>query len=275
MSDKIDYLVVGHVTRDVAEDSPTGYTAGGTVTFGGRLAQAMGCKTAVLTSSRPDYDLSEILAGIELKSIPSEHDSIFANIYEGNNRVQMLYEVAEKITIADLPDEWRDAAVVHLGPLTNEVEPAMIHEFPNSLIGITPQGWMRRWGDDCRVWARSFPAEQMLLGKAHATVISEEDLVDDEMLGRYIEWAQILVMTQNYAGCTVFYDGNVHQVPAPKIDLVEPTGAGDIFATAFFVQLHRNGGDPIQAAEFANHVAAHSVTKVTIEEKVNAWRVGA
>ncbi len=271
LTSPIDYLVIGTVTRDIAPEEPTGYKAGGTVTFSGRVAQALGCHTAVLTSARPDYDLTPFMAGIEVSVIPSEEDSIFDNIYQGNNRIQVVHGVSGKIGMPDLPAAWQNPAIVHLGPLTNEVDPEFVNAFPDSLVGITPQGWMRRWGDDGRIYARSFAAEQMILEAATATVISEEDLLDDTMLERYIEWANILVMTQNYAGCTVFFNGGVHQVPAPQIELVEPTGAGDIFAGAFFVQLWRNGGDPIQAAEFANKVAAHSVTKAELSEKVVAW----
>ena len=268
----IDYLVIGHITRDIAPEQPNGYKAGGTVTFSGRLAQALGYQTAVLTSARPDYELSPFMDGIDTHVIPAAEDTIFDNIYQDNNRIQVLHGVAEKITLNDLPPTWQNPAIVHLGPLTNEVDPQFVHAFPDSLIGLTPQGWMRRWGDDGRVYARSFPAEKMLLQNATATVISEEDLLDDDMLGRYIAWSDILVMTQNYAGCTVFANGRTHQVAAPQIDLVEPTGAGDIFAAAFFVQLHRNHGDPIQAAEFANHVAAHSVTTPHLSDKVTAWQ---
>ena len=267
--EEIGYLVVGTVTRDKVEN---GYKPGGTVTFSGRLADALGFNTAVLTSAREDYDLHEIMAGLTVRNVPAAQDSIFSNIYDGNNRVQILHARSNDIMASDVPEAWYDAEIVHLGPLTNEVDPNMIDLFPNSLVGITPQGWMRRWGDDGRIYARSFPAEEMLLRKADATVISEEDLLDDDMLDRYIKWANILVVTQNFAGCTVYFNGESHQVPAPKITLVEPTGAGDIFAAAFFVGLHRSDNNPIRAAEFANHVAAQSVTKADLAEKVNAWR---
>lgn len=266
---QIEYLVVGHVTRDKVDGN---YVPGGTVTYSGQLAKALGCHTAVLTSAREDYDLRSIFEGLEVCKIPSEHDAVFSNIYDGNNRIQLLHSKASNIMDADVPKAWLDAKIVHLGPLTNEVDPNMINLFPNSLIGITPQGWMRRWSEDGRVYATAFPAEEMLLKKAAATVISEEDLLDDAMRRRYIKWANILVVTQNFAGCTVYADGKQHQVPAPQISLVEPTGAGDIFAAAFFVGLHRSSHDPVRAAEFANHVAAHSVTKANLVAKVNAWR---
>lgn len=265
----IDYLVIGHVTRDL---TPDGDTPGGTVTFSGRLAHALGCRTAVLTSARPDYELGEIYEGLELVVIPAEEDTIFENLYEDNRRTQWLRGRAADLRPEHIPDSWRQADIVHLGPLTNEIDPAVIDQFPNSLIGLTPQGWMRRWDDEGRVYATPFPAEEYLLTRADAVVISEEDLLDEAMLSRYIAWSNLLVMTQNYAGCSVFENGRRIHVAAPEIDLVEPTGAGDIFATAFFVQFRRNGGNPIAAAEFANRVAAHSVTQTALEDKVNAWQ---
>jgi sugar/nucleoside kinase (ribokinase family) len=242
------------------------------VTYSGRLAHALGCRTAVITSARADYDLTDILIGMMVEVVPAAADSIFDNIYQGNNRIQILSQRASDIGPADVPESWRNPAIVHLGPLTNEIDPAVIDLFSNSLIGVTPQGWMRRWDESGRVYATPFEAEKEILGKATATVISEEDLLDDAMLGRFIALSNILVMTRNFAGCTVFYDGQQRDVPAPQIKLVEPTGAGDIFAAAFFVELWRNGGDPLQAAEFANGVAAYSVTTANLNDKVCAWQ---
>lgn len=266
---EIDYLVIGHVTSDRV---PGGYTPGGTVTYGGRLAQILGARTAVVTSARPDYDLSEFMAGMAVHVIPADANSDFENIYQGNERIQILRSRAAEITAADIPPAWRSPAIVHLGPLTNEIDPDIVDIFPDSLICITPQGWMRRWDDSGRVYAQPFAAAEAVFARAAAVVISEEDLLDDGMLERYINWSDILVMTQNYAGCTVFFDGGQFVIPAPQIELVEPTGAGDIFAAAFFVHLWRSGGDPLAAAQFANHVAAHSVTTANLEDKVSAWK---
>jgi sugar/nucleoside kinase (ribokinase family) len=42
---------------------------------------------------------------------------------------------------------------------------------------------------------------------------------------------------------------------------VDATGAGDIFAAAFFARLHQTR-DPWEAARFATNLASHSVTRV-------------
>ena len=148
-TDHIEYLVVGHVTRDKVEG---GLKPGGTVTYSGQVARALGYRTGVLTSAREDYDLRQVMEGLVVRKIPAAEDAVFSNIYDGNNRIQILHNRANDIMAADVPEAWMTADIVHLGPLTNEVDPNMIDLFPNSLIGLTPQGWMRRWGDDGRLY---------------------------------------------------------------------------------------------------------------------------
>lgn len=245
---------------------------GGTVSYSGRVAQALGCQTAVLTSCEPDYEGLAELADLKVKVIPSAHTSTFENIYEGDGRIQMLYTVADKISMTHLPAAWEDPAIVHFGPLTNEVDPAMIDQFPHSLIGLTPQGWMRRWTADGRVYAREWPDAEKYLPLADAVILSEEDLLDDEMLPRYRRLSKLLILTENVRGCTVFFGDEVRQIPAPGVTLVEPTGAGDIFAAAFLTRYAQNGRNPWQAAEFANFVAAHSVTQVGLDHKIKLIR---
>ena len=48
---------------------------------------------------------------------------------------------------------------------------------------------------------------------------------------------------------------------APEIDEVDATGAGDIFAAAFFVRYLRTR-DPWEATRFATLLASHSVARV-------------
>jgi sugar/nucleoside kinase (ribokinase family) len=53
--------------------------------------------------------------------------------------------------------------------------------------------------------------------------------------------------------------GAWRQIPAPNVEEVDATGAGDIFAAAFFIQLSQSR-NPWEAAAFANDIAAQSVT---------------
>ena len=262
---KHDYLVIGHITQDV---TPTGNLVGGTVSYSGRVARALGCQTAVLTSCQPDYAGLSQVSDLTVEVIPSANTSTFENIYTENGRTQMLYTPAEPIQVEHLPVGWESATVVHLAPVANEVDPAFMQRFPNSIIGLTPQGWLRRWAEDGRVYAREWPEAEQFLPLADVIILSEEDLLNDEMLPRYRQAARLLILTESMKGCTVFAGDKVQQIPAPQVTQVEPTGAGDIFAAAFLTRYAHNKRNPWRAAEFANHVAAQSVTQVGLDAKI-------
>jgi sugar/nucleoside kinase (ribokinase family) len=266
---KMDYLVIGHISRDV---TPAGNMVGGTVSYSGRTAQALGCQTAVLTSCQPDYEGLAQLNALTVEVIPSAHTTTFENIYGANGRTQMLYTPAGPIQVQHLPVDWVNTAVVHLAPVANEVDPALMHQFPHSLIGLTPQGWLRRWTADGRVYARDWPEAEQYLPLADVVILSEEDLLDEAMLPRYRQLSRLLILTENVRGCTVFAGKEVRQIPAPAVTQVEPTGAGDIFAAAFLIRFAQNGRNPWQAAEFANQIAAQSVTQVGLDAKINLIR---
>jgi sugar/nucleoside kinase (ribokinase family) len=51
---------------------------------------------------------------------------------------------------------------------------------------------------------------------------------------------------------------------APKVKVVEATGAGDVFAASFFIRLYQTR-DPWEAARFAVRMSAISVTRVGLE----------
>ncbi len=266
---KLDYLVIGHVTRDV---TPTGNLVGGTAAYAGRVAQALGCHTAVLTRCQPDYEGLHDLADLAVEVVPSAHTTTFENSYGPDGRTQRIDTVADAIGPEHVPVDWTETAVVHLAPVANEVDPAIMTRFPNSLIGLTPQGWLRRWADDHRVYARDWPAAEQYLPLADVVIVSEEDWLDEAMLPRYRQLTRLLIMTENARGCTVFAGDEVRQIPAPQVTQVEPTGAGDIFAAAFLTRYAGNGRNPWQAAEFANLVAAQSVTQVGLDAKVSFIR---
>jgi len=265
--EQIDYLVIGHISCDI---TPSGWLVGGTAAYSGRTAQALGCRTAVLTSTAVDFDGVEQLPGLMIRQVAAEATTTFENVYTPAGRQQTIHALAERLTAEHVPAEWQRAKVVQLAPIANEVAPEMIHLFSNSIVGLTPQGWLRRWDENGRVYAREWPAASAILPLAAAVILSQEDLLDDAMLEQYRQWARLLVLTEGARGCTIFYGDDVRQIPAFPVAEVEPTGAGDIFAAAFLFRLHQTAGNPWEAARFANYAAAQSVTQVGLAAKVQS-----
>ncbi|HET89845.1 MAG TPA: ribokinase [Chloroflexi bacterium] len=252
-----DYLIVGHVTRDLVEGT---FAIGGTVSYAARTARALGCRVGVVTSAGPDLDLGHILDGIEVFCLPAAATTTFENVYTEAGRRQVLHSVAEPLTSEVVPAHWQ-AALVHLGPVAQECAPELVYGWGDGFVGVTPQGWMRRWNPAGCVRGGPWEHADRVLSRADAVVLSAEDLDGDgKLLARYADQARLLVVTQGERGCTLYVRGQAHHVPAPKVHQVDPTGAGDVFAAAFFVSLYRCG-DPTEAARFANCIAAGSVTR--------------
>ena len=254
-----DFLVIGHVTKDLQED---GYTIGGTVTFASLTARNLGQQTAVVTSASPDLSFNPLYRGIEVLRLPSPVTSTFENLYSTNGtRTQYLRAVADPIKAEDIPPAWREARIVLLGPLTNELEGDIAKVFPHSLIGVTPQGWMRRWDGDGRVFAKTWEGAAEVLNYARVVVFSENDIQKDEnVIQAYARMAEILVVTHGPGGATVYHRGKARHLPAFETTEIDPTGAGDVFAAAYLIELERSG-DPYAAAHFANCVASFTVEK--------------
>jgi sugar/nucleoside kinase (ribokinase family) len=92
-------------------------------------------------------------------------------------------------------------------------------------------------------------------------VLSLEDVGHNwSLIDAYAQQTELLVVTQGWLGGVLFQSGRSSSFPAPTVQEVDPTGAGDIFATCFFTQVAA-GYAPDVAARFASCVAAHSISR--------------
>jgi sugar/nucleoside kinase (ribokinase family) len=146
--------------------------------------------------------------------------------------------------------------------MANEVDEDVISFFStSSLIGITPQGWMRTPLPDKRVGYQPWQPSEMMIKRADAVIISDEDVQKDEsVILNYAQLFRLLVVTEGFNGARVYWHGDVRHFSAPKMNVLDPTGAGDIFAAVFLIRL-KASGDPWQAAETAVRLASLSVTR--------------
>lgn len=270
-ADPVDILLIGHVTRDLVSADPDGpYRLGGTVSFAAITALRLGRQPTIITRAAADTDLSELPAAVDLRVLPSATTSTFANIYTPLGRVQYLYTPAAHIVAADIPVALRRPRAVLLGPLTNEIHPDVAAIFdPKALVAAVPQGWMRRWQADGRVYHQAWESADAILPHLGVLVLSLEDIDHDlRRLDPFFQHIALIVVTEYRDGSTIYQrqpDGQIREtkIPPRPANEVDPTGAGDIFATAFLIRLQETG-DPLQAARFANVTASFGVEHVGV-----------
>lgn len=252
------YVLVGHVTKDLHENG--NFSIGGTVTYATAVVKKLGWRPIVITAAGPDFEPIPFLADVRWHVLPSPVTTTFRNVYdEHGHRHQTVGPIANLIRPAKIPAAWQQAQLVHLCPLTQELEPDIASAFGNTRLVATPQGWLRQWDDLGRVSLGRWNGVDQLLPKLHTTVISIEDIEHDWSIAR--EWARqtnILVVTQGKDGCTVFANGETITVPPRPANPVDPTGAGDVFAAAFNIRYFETN-KLWPSARFANVVASMAI----------------
>ena len=254
----VDYLAVGHVAADI---TPTGVQLGGTVSYAALTARALGLRVGIVTSSGKDAPL-QALDGIQIVNFPSEHSTTFENVKTEGRRKQTLHYQAAPILFDHIPQDWRSAPIIHLAPIAREIESSLPEKLSGSLVGITPQGWMRAWDENGQVTASAWGNSEQALRHAGAVVMSVEDINRDlELVEIMAHNTRILCLTEAEAGAVLYWNGDRRRFRPTAVEEVDGTGAGDIFAAAFFVRLHSTR-DPWEAARFATQLAARSVTRV-------------
>ena len=257
----VDYLVIGHVAHDL---TPTGPRLGGTVAYSALTARALGMRAGIVTSSGPETPLTP-LNGISVVALQSPQSTTFENIYTENGRVQYLRAQAARIDFDSVPEAWRRASIIHLGPLANEINSSLPKGFSPGLLGITPQGWMRTWDADGLVSPREWTDNGAALAQAGAVILSREDVGgNDEVIEHFAHQTSVLAVTEGAAGAVLYWHGDRRRFRAPKVKEIDATGAGDVFAAAFFVRLLTTR-DPWEATRFATLVASRSVARVGLD----------
>jgi sugar/nucleoside kinase (ribokinase family) len=168
--------------------------------------------------------------------------------------------------------------VALLAPVADEMRPSMVRAFPQAMIGISAQGFMRRLNVGQEVHYRAWERAPEMLPHSAAVFFSDEDVE-----GHTVPWLShcgpVLVRTQGQDGCELVHCGKHRRIPGFPSDEIDPTGAGDVFAAAFMIKLH-DTKDPVAAARYANCVSSFSVagystttlpTAQQVDERLKTW----
>jgi hypothetical protein len=95
----IDYLVIGHITRDL---TPEGPRLGGTVAYSGLTARALGLRVGIVTSWGEEMPLGP-LADISIANLSAESSTTFENVNTPEGRIQIIHSVAPRLDLHLIP----------------------------------------------------------------------------------------------------------------------------------------------------------------------------
>ena len=264
------YLVIGQIVADVQPDGSA--VLGGTALYSALTAARLGWRVGVLTRGAYGVTVNGITVpsldqfADELSIITQDAESptFFVNEYAAGRRTQKILRWAGPIDLRGLPPHWRNARVIHLGPVAQEIDLRQTGALTPQFFGATPQGWMRDWprATGGRVSLSHLRLPPELLGRLDAVVVSDEEIHLARDVVERVGARRLGVVTLGELGARIMYGGERAELPGFPVKTVDLTGAGDVFAAAFFIRAADRRVSAVTAGRFANAVAALSLRGV-------------
>lgn len=261
----IEFVAVGHLAVDLRRGTRM---LGGAAAYGSLAASRLGLSAAIVTTIGEDFDLLGVLSGIEVSSHCHGPSTTFENVYHGATRHQKLLGLAGPIEQKDLADVGHRVAedpIVFYCPIAHESKAPFRRLAPRGLCGLAPQGFFRRWEDDGRVRPAVWNDAGTQLSGVDILCLSA---TDPPSLDDFVELATkkvpVVAVTEGELGARIYAEGRGYKIPAFPRPVVDPTGAGDVFAAGLLVAL-RQGVSPLEAAQFASCAASFAVEREGIE----------
>ena len=249
---------MGHLTEDL---TPRGPRLGGAAAFAGLLAYRFGVPAAILTAVDAAFPYLDALAGIRLDLVHSPDRTRFRNRYRADgSREQSILSRAATIpeseihrTVTGLPP---GSAVLYV-PVADEFGgegPLPRPQGRGALAGAAPQGLIRRWDAAGQVSTRWSARALGRLAGLDFLSLSETEFPEGARLS-----APLVAVTRGRRGAVLRRSGlPAVEIPANPGAEVDPTGAGDVFAAALFLELW-NEAPAEDAARLAAAAAAISI----------------
>jgi sugar/nucleoside kinase (ribokinase family) len=282
--------VIGALTIDfnISGGSPYRFLGGGGFYSSISLA-GIGVETTLFTAYGPDINPEWVNRlrghGVNVCVQSLEKSIVFENSYRGSSRVQKASgEPRVKIFVDKSRLEGLHA--VHVTPVLNEVDHRVLEELAEAgcKVSIDVQGFIRSVGEDGYVTrVKRLLLDEFLKHVDYVHMSLEEQLFflkrDVKELFE-INPGIIVEITDSEHGSFVIDRKHCYRIPAFETMAVDPTGAGDVYASIFLAK-HVEKGELLEAGLYASASASIKVEKTgplfsldaqEVEQRVNALR---
>ncbi len=250
----LSVLVCGNVTLD--RDGGA-LVPGGPAWYAARALAALGAEVRVLTTAGADFPRGA-LAGLEAAILDTPRTTVFENAYAADGtRSQRVLSQAPALEAERIPAPWRAPDVLLLAPVLGEIDVgAFAAAVRARLVGLGVQGLVRAVSEGGSVRHRPWHPDPAALRAIGAAVVGEDDVrAEPDLVARLAAAIPAVAFTRGARGCDVVARGRTRRVGVHPAREVDPTGAGDVFAAAFFLAL-ASGDDPLDAARLGAAAAS-------------------
>jgi len=257
-----DLVVIGHLSYDENRTQcGTKTVLGGSAYYTAVGASLYSKAVRVISKVGNDYDIERLKRlGIDTGDVLIETGNTprFLQVYntDGSRSFSGDFGVCEDFSPEYIDDEdvcW--VPYVHIGTMP----PKQQIKFAEYLIGNgadvsidTLEQYIEQWPED--VFEAMSAADIIFLNQSQKELFKKLSLLNEKRI----------VLKKGAEGAEYFSDDEHISVPAPKVDVIDPTGSGDVLAGAFLTLLARDW-DPRYALEEAVRTASLSVTDFGVD----------
>ena len=268
-----DLVVLGNLLVDdvVLPDGRTRMAEPGGATLYASLAAALwGLSTGLVSFRGEDYPgwaLEALQArGVDLGGVHTVAGPGLRTwlLYEGRRR-RVVHRLDgpthEQVspTIEHIPDPWRAARAFHLAPMPFEVQAALVAALrgaTNGLVSLDPHLAVK--ADTLPQWRMVLPSVDVLFVSEDEMDAHEDDLaaVAAQLAGGHLSLVLLKRGARGGVACDLREtpEPRLLEWPAMAVRVVDPTGAGDAFASGVLAGLLR--GDALMRALHRGAVSA-------------------
>jgi sugar/nucleoside kinase (ribokinase family) len=260
------FLAIGNITKDTIRTKDKEIiTFGGTSSYASITAKKLGFDTYVL--SRGNNELDDWIRNLESQCIKveleySKNVTHFVNDYRNGERKQFCTSDAGKIDFKNLGK----MDIIHLGPVFGEITLDCIKKARKKakILSLDVQGFVRSSDKEkiiTKFWDERAEflkyVDLVKINKLESNFVSKKTNYEEICRELTELGAKVVELTFGENGSIIFSD-KIHNIPVYRTNLIDKTGAGDVYATAFAVRYFETK-DALESGLFASAAASFVV----------------
>jgi sugar/nucleoside kinase (ribokinase family) len=259
--------LIGNPTYDTLSiNKKTVQALGGTVFYAAMFLAGLGRRVAVVGIGDGKIKRRLAQSGVDVRHFSGAGPvTVFENTYSAGIRKQRAWAGGD-IHRADVPQAAFDAKGLLVGPVLQEVDPAIMRRPRSACLMLDAQGFLRQLSAAGDIILHMTPEAETALRHCDILKVDAREAavitstVDIEAAGRVLHrmGPKMVIITQGGDGALIYDGTRLTQITAPEVNVVDPTGAGDVFSAAFLVR-YVASGNLIAAGRFAVTAAALSI----------------
>ncbi len=262
----LDVIIIGHIAIDtnILPCGSVENALGGVPTYAGIALTTLKKKVGIVSKVGIDFKDFSFYSnqGIDIKgiSIGGKRTTRFKNIYDSKgDRQQVCEGDISRITPEDIPKTYEEACSFYISPIIDEIGVDVIKRVKrkDNTVMLDPQGLFRKVDEKGRVEiALPKNLNELLryvdiikIGKGE---VSAFKIGVKEILSCLVDAGpKIAIATLEREGCMLLAEDKVWKARSLKVDVKDPTGAGDVFG-AIFLAIYMDTLNVREAIKFAS-----------------------